>query len=1030
MTLSVTAIFVLILLWVSWRYLRDRDPLLRDVIYVFAAVGMLFVLALFTRLVGEPSRSVRGLVSALLLAQPVLTLRLAGRLRPVPRSLLIGATGAWVLSALPVLVLPYPLPPHVIWPCVVAFFAVEATAAWFLAIEARSRGGAARLRLWAASGGTALFGVALLVAGGGQKLAADARMIALLSAILYLLAFVPPRWLRRTWSWRAAYTVMRRLLAAPADEPAARTWQCYCEGAARVLGADAVVVLTAPANGPAQVAGATGPNAGQPEFTRADLDELLTGRQLIDALAGWTQPPAVAVAFARATGTRFVTVAPVDTSDGPGALLVLGRYRSLFAEDDLAQFTELAGQAAALAGRAQALAERERLAVIVASSPDAIIATTVDGVITDWNTGAENLYGYPRTEAVGRRTSMLVHPGQREAGRQMLASIAGGERIEQQQVQRVRKDGSTVTVSLTLSPIAGSDGRIAGIASIARDLTARQRADARFEGLLEAAPDAIIGVTRDGTIALINAQAERLFGYQRQELVGQSVDILVPERLRGTHPHQRDSYFTEPKSRPMGAGQALTAVRKDGSEFPAEISLSALETEQGMIVSTAIRDVTDRMIAQAERERLIAQAERDASERRLQHTRRLESLGQLAGGVAHDFNNILAVITNYTELIIETLEDPAAGPEDTAAVRTDLDQIARAAERATRLTKQLLAFGRRDITQAQVLVLNHVIGDVEPMLRRTLGEHIHLVTTRDQQLWPVYADPGQIEQILVNLAVNARDAMPGGGTLSIDTTNADIDADDMSATNLQPGRYVRLRVSDTGTGMPADVIERAFEPFYTTKPKGSGTGLGLATVYGIATAAGGDVHLYSESGIGTTVTVVLPAVDVPADVSATDVRVDVTASAGPATETILLVEDEDALRQVAVRILSRAGYHVLAATGGAQAIHIAQTHPDRIDMMLTDVIMPKMMGNEVAARVQAIRPSLPVLYMSGYAEPVLTENGTLQDGVTIIEKPFTSRDLLCRVHGVLHRPAAGPDEREPLPRDRHPQAPQRHPQTT
>jgi CheY-like chemotaxis protein len=392
----------------------------------------------------------------------------------------------------------------------------------------------------------------------------------------------------------------------------------------------------------------------------------------------------------------------------------------------------------------------------------------------------------------------------------------------------------------------------------------------------------------------------------------------------------------------------------------------------------------------------------------MQHARRLESLGQLAGGVAHDFNNILAVITNYTELLSETLASPAPDPADVAAAREDLGQVSRAAERATRLTKQLLAFGRRDITQAQVLNLNLVIGDVEPMLRRTLGEHIHLITTLDRQLWPVYADASQIEQILVNLAVNARDAMPGGGTLSIDTTNAEMNADDVTTANLAAGRYVRLRVSDTGTGMPHEVIERAFEPFYTTKPKGSGTGLGLATVYGIATAAGGDVHLYSEAGIGTTITVVLPAVDTPADAGITGAAPDTaTATEAPATETILLVEDEDALRQVATRILTRAGYHVLAATGGAQAIHIAQTHPDTIHLMLTDVIMPKMMGNEAAQQVQAIRPGLPVLYMSGYAEPVLTENGTLQDGVIIIEKPFTSRELLDRVRAMLHGDIAG-----------------------
>jgi CheY-like chemotaxis protein len=309
------------------------------------------------------------------------------------------------------------------------------------------------------------------------------------------------------------------------------------------------------------------------------------------------------------------------------------------------------------------------------------------------------------------------------------------------------------------------------------------------------------------------------------------------------------------------------------------------------------------------------------------------------------------------------------------------------------------------------------------MLRRTLGEHIHLITHLDRQLRPVYADAGQIEQILVNLAVNARDAMPDGGTLSIDTTNAELDADDVTANTVEPGRYVRLRVSDTGCGMPPEVIERAFEPFYTTKPQGSGTGLGLATVYGIATAAGGDVHLYSEAGIGTTMTIVLPAVDLPADLKVTDAEPVMPAAAGPRPhETILMVEDEDALRQIIGRILTQAGYDVLPANCGAQAIHLAQTHPTPIDLLLTDVIMPHMMGNEVAARINAIRPDIPVLYMSGYARPVLTKNGTLQDGVALVEKPFTSRELLDHISTVLH-----PDHQQPRSPREHPPAKQHTP---
>ncbi|HET6531175.1 MAG TPA: PAS domain S-box protein [Actinoplanes sp.] len=1005
---AATAAYALIFGWMAYSYLRRRDPLLRDVMWMFAAGAMLFVLGLIRVFGGSPPRMVTAVFVALLLAKPVFSLRLLGRLRPVPPWWLAAATLAWAASAAPVVLSSTaPLPRLVVWPAVAVFSGLEAVTAWLLAAQARRRGGAARARLWCAAVATGLFAVALLTSAVGPAVAVHARLVALISGLLYLLAFVPPRWLRRAWSHGAAYAMIRHLLSVPLDAPAVQTWRHYCHGARRILGCDLVTVLLPVAPGRLRAhTHAEEPLIGY-EVNDRDVDELLKPTVTIDAQAGWTHPPAVAVDLARVCDARFVTAAPISTPGGRGALVMLSRYRILFADDDVTLITELATQAATLAQRATVLAERARLAVIVESSHDAIIGMTQDGTITSWNAGAERLYGYPADEALGRPAAMLFAPGQQSAEDQLMDRVAAGERIDQHLVQRQRTDGRAITVSLTLSPITDSTGRTVGVASISRDMSERQRAESMFQGLLEAAPDAIVGVTQDGKITLINAQTERLFGYERHELLGQSVEILVPERLRAGHPKQRERYFAHPRTRPMGAGAALAAVRKDGTEFPAEISLSALETDEGVIVSAAIRDVTDRLIAQAERERLITQAERDAAERRLQHARRLESLGQLAGGVAHDFNNILAVIASYTELLIDSLDVPSPEPADMAAARNDLRQISRAAERATQLTKQLLAFGRRDITQAQMLSLNHVIGDVEQMLRRTLGEHIHLVTQLDAELWTIHADAGQLEQVLVNLAVNARDAMPSGGTLSIDTSNAEFSRDDTTGYNLAPGRYVRLRVSDTGTGMPPEVIERAFEPFYTTKPRGSGTGLGLATVYGIAAAAGGDVHLYSEADIGTTVTVLLPAVDTPAGSDAAPAATDdEELPESLPSETVLMVEDEDALRQVTTRILTRAGYRVLAANGGAQAIHIAQNHPEPIDLLLTDVIMPKMLGNEVAAHVCAIRPGTPVLYMSGYAEPVLTDNGTLHDGVVMIEKPFTSRELLQRVSELLHHRVA------------------------
>jgi PAS domain S-box-containing protein len=526
-------------------------------------------------------------------------------------------------------------------------------------------------------------------------------------------------------------------------------------------------------------------------------------------------------------------------------------------------------------------------------------------------------------------------------------------------------------------------------------------AESWFRGLFETAPDAILGVAPSGRIALANAQAELLFGYSKAELIGQLVDILVPAAARDRHAGHRIRYLADPVPRPMGAGMLLSARRRDGSEFPAEISLSALQTEDGILVSAAVRDITGRTEARTERERLRAAAETERLESRLHQSQRLESLGQLAGGVAHDFNNLLGVILNYASFIGEELAAAAAEPgggHRWDATRRDVDQIQRAAERATELTHQLLAFGRREVVRPQVLDLNDVIMTVQDMLRRTLGEHVELETALQSDVWQVLADPGQLEQVLVNLAVNARDAMPAGGRLTIDTGNLLVDPGYAEQRpGIKTGPYVRLRVSDTGTGMPHDVVERAFEPFFTTKPKGEGAGLGLATAYGIITQADGHLQIYSEPGLGTTITAMLPATqEQPVQTEPQPVSRRI-----PGGETVLVVEDEEAMREVTRRILTRNGYQVITASGGAEAIALARGKPADIDLLITDVIMPRMQGKEVADRLHGVCPQIRVLYMSGYAHPVLASQGTLDAGVMLIEKPFSEASLLEKVREVL-----------------------------
>ncbi|HEY3904384.1 MAG TPA: PAS domain S-box protein [Streptosporangiaceae bacterium] len=640
-----------------------------------------------------------------------------------------------------------------------------------------------------------------------------------------------------------------------------------------------------------------------------------------------------------------------------------------------------------------------RLASIIQSSHDAVIGKTLDMMVTSWNPAAERLYGYTAEEMIGQHIQILFPSGELEREREMLTAVIQGERVEEHQTHRIHKNGSTIAVSLTISPITSVTGEITGISTIARDVSERQRAEARFISLLEAAPDAMVCVDRTGRIALLNAQAERLFGYDRDEIVGQPVEVLVPEQARANHPAHRADYMGEPRSRPMGAGMELAGRCRDGSTFPAEISLSAIQTDGGVLVTAAVRDVSERQAIQAERERLRTQAERDRLERQLQQSQRLESLGQLAGGVAHDFNNLLGVISSYADFVAGYLREPEAAEPGQSAL-ADIEEVQHAAKRGSALTHQLLAFARREVVQPRALDLNDTVGGVLKLLLRTLGEHIELSTDLAHDLELVLADPGQMEQILVNLAVNARDAMAVGGCLTIQTANVDVDevyADRRA--ELSPGRYVALKVSDNGPGMPPEVVEHAFEPFFTTKAKGEGTGLGLATIYGIVHQAGGNARIYSEPGLGTTITVLLPVTDQAAAAtrSATD-----SDNRGNG-ELLLVVEDEAALREVARRILSRNGYRVIVAGTGQQAIDAAGASTDRIDGLVTDVIMPGMRGRELADRLRAREPDLAVLYMSGYTQGILGAQGVLDAGVALIEKPFTEATLLANVRTVLSR---------------------------
>ncbi len=644
-------------------------------------------------------------------------------------------------------------------------------------------------------------------------------------------------------------------------------------------------------------------------------------------------------------------------------------------------------------------------ATFLEAVPDAMIAVVADGSILLVNSQAEALFGYDRDLIVGEPLEMLVPMSVSDHSQLRARYFRDPSRRRMgvgMELSGRRKDGSEFPAEISLAWI-DIDGRLIVIAAV-RDLTERKRAEAKFRSLLEAAPDAIVGVNLDGLIALVNTQAEALFGYERNQLIGRPVELLVPGAALNIHsPHPTPS-FRDPRARPDGAWIALAGRRADGSEFPAEVSLSSIETEEGLLVCAAIRDVTERVEAQHERDRMEAQLERDRLERQLHQSQRLESLGQLAGGVAHDFNNLLAAILNYCSFVSEevTAEIELRQPGESGRLRSVLDdvsQIGAAAERAARLTHQLLAFGRREIIAPEIIDFNVVVNEVDALLRTTIGEHVELITHCAADLERVLADRGQMEQVLLNLAVNARDAMPRGGTLIIDTDNFVVD-DAYAArdTRLRAGRHVRLRVADTGTGMDRDTIERAFEPFFSTKAKEKGSGLGLATVHGIVNQAGGMVDLESDIGTGTTITILLPSVPsavVPAETPRSSTR---RSNGG---ETILVVEDEELVLDVARRILTRHGYHVLAARGGTEALDLIQAHRGTIHLLLTDVVMPGLTGKQVAERISELRPRIRVLYMSGYPESVVASQGVIHPGIRLVSKPFVAADLLDRVRAIL-----------------------------
>jgi PAS domain S-box-containing protein len=533
--------------------------------------------------------------------------------------------------------------------------------------------------------------------------------------------------------------------------------------------------------------------------------------------------------------------------------------------------------------------------------------------------------------------------------------------------------------------------------TVTSELSQRQRAETEaaaseqtYRTMFEANPQPTwVHHADTGRLLAVNAAMVERFGWTREELLAMTWHDLVADSSQTLTGALTGALTGGLFGEQIGADRVERsgpwALRdRDGTSVDCLITSATLQLPGAPGRIVVAEDVTRRL----------------HTERLLQRTLRMESLGQLAGGIAHDFNNVLAVMLNYAEFATSELTEAAeADPDRWGPVLTDVRAIGAAGGRAATLTRQLLSFARGDTLETDTVDINAVATGVEHLLRRTLGEQVTLDLNLLPGLWPVHANAGQIEQVIVNLAVNARDAMPDGGQLSIETMNIEVDQD-YTATRPDrlPGRYVRLRVSDTGVGMDAQQRDRAFEPFFTTKDRATGTGLGLATVYGAVKRAGGTIDIYSEPGLGTTVSMFLPRTDAATEPTT-------AATPGPerrrGSETVLVVEDDNELRGLTERILTRDGYHVLTAPDGPTARALAAAHQGEINLLLSDIVMPQMLGSELARRITQDDPAVQVIFMSGYAPPVLTNGGTLPIGATILDKPFSADLLLGKVRHTL-----------------------------
>ena len=630
--------------------------------------------------------------------------------------------------------------------------------------------------------------------------------------------------------------------------------------------------------------------------------------------------------------------------------------------------------------RVQAASERQRhsdreqlFGAVVESSNDAIITQSLDATITSWNRAAEQLFGFTAAEAVGQRIDIIVPPDRHSEVDDILARIGRGETIEQHETLRMHKDGKPIDVSLSLAPIRSSSGEIIGASKTARDLGERKQAQKAIEErqrVFETSQDLILVTDTKGNFVQVSPSSKLILGYEPSEMIGHSaVDFIHPDDLEIARREMRST-----RRGGLQSSFETRYVHKDGEAVVLNWTGTWSEPVQRHFFIG--RDLTEKLAAEAQ----------------FRQAQKMEAVGQLTGGIAHDFNNILTVITGTIGILAEAVTD-----------RPELEAIAKmiddAAERGGQLTKHLLAFARKQPLQPREIDVNALVLEAAKLLRPTLGEHIQIQSLLADDAWPALVDPNQLTTAILNLALNARDAMPSGGGLAIETKNTYLDDAyaDMHA-EVKPGNYVMIAVSDTGSGISPKDLERVFDPFFTTKEVGKGTGLGLSMVYGLVKQSDGHIKIYSEQGHGTTVKLYLPRA------SGADQGGGEMLSLSPLKgghEAILVVEDDALVRRYVITQIHSLGYTTLEASNARQALELIDSDA-AIDLLFTDVIMPgSMNGRLLADEALKRRSGLKVLFTSGYTENAIVHHGRLDAGVLLLAKPYRKPELARMIRTAL-----------------------------